>query len=206
MDCINLKRSPSVFYGVKMPTPSIKFKKMLFAYDKQTRHQILYRLLDWLSQQQQHDPKAGACYCSIQEAYNVNSWADQKAFKEHYLWNMMPNHDSCVSFQEIVKAKLGVPQTNIAQVIKHPDSKPRKTIPKKIRGECWTNQFGSSTKGSCYCCKKELDVFDDWHAGHIISHANGGSDLATNLRPVCGSCNLSMGTEDMDTFKMRCYP
>lgn len=82
----------------------------------------------------------------------------------------------------------------------------RKTIPKKIRGEAWIKQFGDSTKGSCYCCKVEFDIFDNWHAGHIIAHSNGGKDTADNLRPVCGSCNQSMGTENMDAFKARCYP
>lgn len=82
----------------------------------------------------------------------------------------------------------------------------RKTIPKKIRGEAWIKQFGDSTKGSCYCCKVEFGIFDNWHAGHIIAHSNGGKDTADNLRPVCGSCNQSMGTENMDAFKARCYP
>ena len=82
----------------------------------------------------------------------------------------------------------------------------RKAIPKKIRGEAWKAQFGSSTEGSCYCCRKELDIFDDWHAGHIVPAARGGPDTADNLRPLCGSCNLAMGTEHMDLFKARCYP
>jgi hypothetical protein len=81
----------------------------------------------------------------------------------------------------------------------------RKAIPKKIRGEAWKAQFGSSTEGSCYCCRKELDIFDDWHAGHIVPAARGGPDTADNLRPLCGSCNLAMGTEHMDLFKARCY-
>jgi hypothetical protein len=83
---------------------------------------------------------------------------------------------------------------------------PRKAIPKKIRGEAWKAHFGSSTEGSCYCCRKELDIFDDWHAGHIVPSARGGPDTADNLRPLCGSCNLAMGTEHMDAFKARCYP
>ncbi len=82
----------------------------------------------------------------------------------------------------------------------------RKQIPKKIRGQVWSSQFGISTKGVCYCCKKPLDVFDIWHAGHIISRAKGGVDTADNLRPLCPSCNLSMGTENMDDFKRRFYP
>jgi 5-methylcytosine-specific restriction endonuclease McrA len=82
----------------------------------------------------------------------------------------------------------------------------RKAIPKKIRGEAWIKQFGDSTKGSCFCCKVEFGIFDNWHAGHIIAHSNGGKDTADNLRPICGSCNQSMGTENMDAFKARCYP
>jgi len=45
-----------------MPTPSIKFKKMLFSYDKDTRRQILEPLLEWLRKQIPNDPNASACY------------------------------------------------------------------------------------------------------------------------------------------------
>ena len=189
-----------------MPTPSIKFKKMLCANDRNTREQILKPLLQWLTAQIPHDPLAAACYNSLQEIYQTNTWADNKAFKDHYFWGMIQNYDTCVSFQEIVKAKLAVPKKNIAVVITDSTAEPRKAIPKKVRGEAWKNQFGDSTSGSCYCCKKALDIFDDWHAGHIVSHSVGGADTADNLRPVCGSCNLSMGTENMDAFKARCYP
>jgi len=82
----------------------------------------------------------------------------------------------------------------------------RKAIPKKIRGEAWIRHFGDSTKGSCYCCKIAFGIFDNWHAGHIIARSNGGKDTSDNLRPICGSCNQSMGTENMDAFKSRYYP
>jgi hypothetical protein len=189
-----------------MPTPSIKFKKMLCNYDRLTRDKILSPLMNWLSQQISVDPNASAFYNTLQEILAVNSWAETKAFKEHHMWLTISNHDSCISFQEIVKSKLAVPQKNINVAIKNSNAEPRKTIPKKIRGEAWKNQFGDSTKGACFCCKKELDIFDNWHAGHILSHSNGGTDTSNNLRPVCGSCNLSMGTENMDDFKKRCYP
>ncbi len=156
------------------------------------------------------DPNATACYNSIQEAAQVNMWADNKAFKDHYLWNVFRNYDTCVSFQAIVKSKLAVPTVAIvparSPVITTSSTTTRKQIPKKIRGECWTNNFGESTSGKCYCCSKVLSVFEDWHAGHIIARANGGTDTVTNLRPVCGACNLGMGTENMDDFKARCYP
>jgi len=107
---------------------------------------------------------------------------------------------------KVIKELEGLFIKNIDVAIKDANSEQRKAIPKKIRGEAWKIQFGDSTKGSCFCCKKELDAFDDWHAGHIVSHSNNGKDTSDNLRPVCGSCNLSMGTENMDDFKARCYP
>lgn len=191
-----------------MASPSIKFKKALCSNTQNDRRDILWRLSDWLTQQTLHDPNASACVVWLQQISSVNSWADNKTFKSHFSWDTAANHDRCISFQEIVKAKLAVPQTNIAVSIKE-DTKgvqPRRPIPKKVRGEVWKNHFGSSTVGSCYCCKKGLDAFEDWHAGHIIARVNGGGDVAPNLRPVCGSCNLSMGSENMDEFKMRCYP
>lgn len=188
-----------------MNTPSFKFKKKICAQNKDDRHRILGSIKDWLMKQISVDPMASACYNSIQEAYMVNTWADNKTFKEHYLWDMMSNHDSCISFQEIVKAN-GIPQKNIAVAIKNVNSEPRKAIPKAIRRALWAKYFGESTIGTCYCCKNPLNGMDIWEAGHIISHADNGPDTAENLRPICVSCNRSMGTENMDVFKARCYP
>jgi len=184
---------------------------MICSHNQDERRQILVTLTDWLMSQIPLDPLANQCFSAFNEICSVNSWASNNDFKNHYMWNTMPNHNSCISFQAIVKNKLSVPKgkveiqkINTASTISSV-SLPRKAIPKKIRGEAWTNLFGPSTKGRCFCCQTELDVFDVWHAGHIISHHNGGKDIASNLRPVCGSCNLSMGTENMDDFKARCY-
>ena len=189
-----------------MASPSIKFKKLLLSNDKDNRAKILQPLMQYMMNQIAHDTNAAACYNSLQEAHQVNSWSETKEFKEHHLWHMMSNHDSCESFLEIVKSKLAVPKKTVLSPIKHVSTVSRKSIPKKIRGEAWNKQFGDSTKGSCYCCKTILDAFSDWHAGHIVAHANGGSDTADNIRPLCGSCNTSMGTDNMDEFKSRYYP
>ena len=96
------------------------------------------------------------------------------------------------------KSEMNIPDENVPL-------KKRRPIPKKIRGLVWKEHFGESMMGACFCCKQKLEALDDWHAGHIVSHANGGKDGVANLRPVCISCNLSMGTENMDEFKERCY-
>lgn len=82
----------------------------------------------------------------------------------------------------------------------------QRPIPKKIQQETWMLSFGDSLKGRCFCCKEELTVFEDWHVGHIVPTVKGGLDVASNLRPVCGSCFDGLGTEDMIIFKARCYP
>jgi hypothetical protein len=72
--------------------------------------------------------------------------------------------------------------------------------------QVWFTHIGYYINGQCYCCKTPLNLTGPWEAGHIISHADGGPDTADNLRPTCVSCNRSMGTENMDAFKARCYP
>ena len=79
-------------------------------------------------------------------------------------------------------------------------------IPKLIRGEVWKTYHGNSIKGACYCCTRELDAFDSWNLGHVISRFHGGTDVASNLRPLCTSCNTSMGTDHLYEFKNRYYP
>jgi hypothetical protein len=39
-----------------------------------------------------------------------------------------------------------------------------------------------------------------------VSYKDGGKDDISNLRPVCDTCNLSMGTRHMDSFKSDYFP
>ena len=41
-------------------------------------------------------------------------------------------------------------------------------------------------------CKNKIDVFN-FHVGHNIPESKGGATVLENLRPICPSCNLSMG-------------
>ena len=82
------------------------------------------------------------------------------------------------------------------------ETKPkRKTIPKSVKDKLWNDTFGKEAGiADCYCCKTEIDskVF---HAGHIVSVAHGGSNDISNLKPICSTCNLSMGTQNLEEFK-----
>ena len=192
------------------------FKKLLCSHTKSDRDRILHKLSSWFMEQL--DPKARSVSSILQQLCDRNGWQSDQAFINDPVWSNLYSYDSCDSLIQIVASKLAIPVIQPAvqapiiieekpKAAKPKELKaPRKAIPKKIRGKAWSNAFGESMKGHCYCCKKELQAFDTWHAGHIISHSNGGKDDAFNLRPTCSSCNLSMGIENMDDFKVRCYP
>lgn len=77
----------------------------------------------------------------------------------------------------------------------------RKSIPKKIKEMTWNKWIGKE-KGTekCVCCNdKEISQLD-FECGHIISVNDGGHDEVDNLRPICKSCNRSMGTQNMKEF------
>jgi len=199
---------------INMAGPSAQFKKLLCDYDRMARDQILYKLSNWLMEQHPLDSKAAHCSSVLQMLCNDNGYQPDMAFRNNPNWFNLNSCDNCISLQRIVDAKLAVPpivSPPIVEPVVQPEveqkapQKPRRSIPKKIRGLVWKEYFGDSMSGNCWCCKKNLEALDDWHAGHIVSHANGGKDGVSNLRPVCISCNLSMGTENMDDFKARCY-
>lgn len=81
----------------------------------------------------------------------------------------------------------------------------RKNIPKKIRDKVWVNTFGDEEEGDCNCCHERISE-SNWECAHIIAHKCGGKDEESNLVPTCRSCNRSMGTENLELFKARCYP
>jgi len=81
-------------------------------------------------------------------------------------------------------------------------TKKKKSIPKKIKELVWNNLIGHDIATSmCTCCEKTPIKNTEFHCGHVIAEANGGTLDITNLRPICAGCNLSMGTQNMDDFK-----
>ena len=67
-------------------------------------------------------------------------------------------------------------------------------IPKALREEVWRAYVGSlfETKCTITWCTNSITVFN-FEAGHNIPESRGGATQLSNLRPICGSCNKSMG-------------
>ncbi len=79
----------------------------------------------------------------------------------------------------------------------------KKKIPKAVKEAIWNIHIGSNkAEGMCFvgCGNKIFMQGSGYHAGHVISEANGGPATVDNLRPICASCNGSMGSTNMDVF------
>jgi len=77
----------------------------------------------------------------------------------------------------------------------------RKSIPKAVKDKVWDTYVGVyKGVGLCYSCDCEIDS-KKFDCGHIVAAAKGGENIVENLRPVCGTCNRSMGTQNMNEFK-----
>lgn len=77
-------------------------------------------------------------------------------------------------------------------------------IPKSVRNDVWKLNNGENFNGVCYCCNNTIKI-DNWECCHIISEKNGGDMNLSNLKPVCSSCNKSIGIMNMDEFKNKYY-
>ena len=84
---------------------------------------------------------------------------------------------------------------NIIQIIEKP-------ISKKIKDKLRLIYFRNSKKLDCPTCSDNKNTINknNFDSGHIISRNNGGMVHETNLRPICGKCNSTMGSQDMDTY------
>ena len=91
-------------------------------------------------------------------------------------------------------------------IITKPSDKPtvRKPCPKAVRDAVWRKYFGDKMTGKCYVCGKPI-TFTDFEVGHNKPFIKGGEWNVNNLRPICRTCNRSMGTMTIEEFKKRFF-
>ena len=74
--------------------------------------------------------------------------------------------------------------------------------------EVWKRHLGANnTEGPCAACGRTIHI-SDFEVGHKVSLAAGGADTFENMRSVCRSCNIAMGsTMSIDEYReMFCGP
>lgn len=69
-------------------------------------------------------------------------------------------------------------------------------IPKALREQVWIRYMGQRFQGKCKVtwCKNNISAFD-FQCGHNIPESKGGKTCVDNLIPICGRCNISMGSQ-----------
>ena len=77
----------------------------------------------------------------------------------------------------------------------------RKPIGKPLRETVWLKYMGNKVQGKCYCCKIRMIHITDFQVGHNKAVAKGGKNNISNLRPICGPCNRSMGTKTIEWYR-----
>ena len=120
--------------------------------------------------------------------------------------NIEEENKKIIEKEEIIITEPDLPkEVKKPKVIKVKDEEtPKKykkeKIPAALRNVVWNQNFQDVSIGKCLCCKTEPITRANFHCGHIVSEKKGGELTVQNLRPICPSCNSSMGTQNMDEF------
>lgn len=97
--------------------------------------------------------------------------------------------------------------TNINFQTNHPTKRKSKTtIPPKSKETIWKIYIGNTISATCPVCNVTPISCFSFDCGHVIAESNGGTLELENLRPICGSCNSSMGTKNMKEYTKEFYP
>lgn len=106
--------------------------------------------------------------------------------------------------QQEIKKKVAEPkkadilENNVEAKAKVKKSKEK--IPVPVKNALWNQYFGNSMNGICCCCKTTPIHSTNFDCGHIISEKLGGNVHLDNLKPICRTCNSSMGIQNMDDY------
>ena len=88
---------------------------------------------------------------------------------------------------------------------KETEAKKRTQIPAAVRKKLWSQEIGlDNMTGLCNLCESQI-TYTNYHAGHIISSCNGGTDNISNLKILCPLCNLSMSSTNLEEFRERYF-
>jgi hypothetical protein len=94
----------------------------------------------------------------------------------------------------------------------HNGYRERDYISHKLKKEIWEKEyselyeddesFNLEDDQECpvYKCKNKIS-FNNCELGHKISRANGGTEVKSNLRPICKHCNLKMSDTNWDIYE-----
>lgn len=82
-------------------------------------------------------------------------------------------------------------------------SSKKQNIPQAVKKRVFNEYCGRDAReGQCFCCKARI-TSDSFSCAHVVPEKYGGEIDLTNLRPVCVTCNSSMGTMLLHEYMVR---
>ena len=164
--------------------------------------------------QQLHNPavlEPDRVYCLLFQSTvledNYSAYYEVWTFLTEY-YKMLRGYSNPVPVPLPVPVPVHVPvpvpvQNTVSKEI--PEKKKKKSIPATLKRKVWNKWIGEEIgKTKCLCCLLTEITQMSFHCGHIVAEARGGELKMDNLKPICSSCNSSMGTTNMDVF-MKTY-
>ena len=91
------------------------------------------------------------------------------------------------------------------QAAKNRHSYKKATIPPKLKDKLWDTYCHDKAEAKCYCCREQIITSNSFAAGHVIAESNKGDLNINNIRPICNSCNSSMGTTNLFKYMREKY-
>jgi hypothetical protein len=79
-------------------------------------------------------------------------------------------------------------------------------ITKKLKNQVWSHHHKKNKSATCYVCETTVIYKNNFHCCHIIAKVKGGTLDIENLVTGCQTCNLRMGTENLEDYKSLNYP
>jgi len=76
-------------------------------------------------------------------------------------------------------------------------------VPKAVKDATWKKYMSNKNEGKCYCCGIETISVFNFEIGHNKARSKGGGNQIENLRPICKTCNTSMGTQSIESFRKK---
>jgi hypothetical protein len=82
----------------------------------------------------------------------------------------------------------------------------KKAVPAALRKQVWNHYIGGPIgETKCPVCRNNTIDKLGFEAGHVVPECAGGTTTLANLRPICGECNRSMGSLNMQEYALRYY-
>jgi hypothetical protein len=179
-------------YNCKYCNYNTNFHSNLFHHNKTQKHIINYNAS--LNKKEIHNQYEQELEILKKKYYKV-----KKTKKEFQIENNIL--EIKVKQLEDEKLKLDVLINFYKETYIKPKYK-KQNISKTLRISVWNKYFGEDVgKNKCMCCNITEITQLKFHCGHIIAERNGGETSIDNLVPICESCNKSMGTQNLNTFK-----